>query len=149
MSRILPPAVILSSDPHAWLRPYVVTLKEDPAYKMLAYPLRFAALCEVVEREHPERARWMRQWSPKAQEGTLKWLETVTTDVPAVSELELWTVKKDKRTLRCVARYLPTGIDLRLMEGDEFRRTELHKDADLAELKATGWRQALEERGWR
>jgi hypothetical protein len=104
--------VILSSDPHAWLRPYVATLKEDPAYKMLAYPLRFAALCEVVEREHPERARWMRQWSTKAQEGTLKWLETVTTEVPAASELELWAVKKDKRTLRCVVRYLPTGIDL-------------------------------------
>jgi hypothetical protein len=122
---------------------------EDPAYKMLAYPLRFAAVCEVVEREHPERARWMRQWSPKAHEGTLKWLETVTTEVPAVSELELWTLSKGTRTLRCIARYLPNGIDLRLLEGDDFRRTELHKDGDLAALQATGWRQALEERGWK
>ena len=67
---------------------------------------------------------------------------------PAVTELELWAVNKDKRTLRCVARYLPDGIDLRLMEAEAFRRTELHKDAGLAELKAAGWRKALEERGW-
>ena len=51
--------------------------------------------------EHPERATWKRQWSPAAQSGTLKWLETVTKEKPAVTELELWTVKKDKRTLRC------------------------------------------------
>ena len=29
------------------------------------------------------------------------------------------------------------------MDAEGFRRTELHKDAGLAELKATGWRQAL------
>jgi hypothetical protein len=86
---------------------------------------------------------------PAMREGTLEWLETVTDEVPAVSEMELWTVAKGKRTLRCVARYLPTGIDLRLMERDDFRRTELHKDADLAEIRSIGWKQALEERGWK
>jgi hypothetical protein len=141
--------MLLSSDPHTWLRPYFATLKADPAYHTLATPLRFKALCESVEGDFPERANWMRQWSPAAQEGTLKWLESVTEQKAAVTELELWTVKKGARTLRCVARYLPSGIDLRLLEGDDFRRTELHKDADLAELKATGWRQVLEERGWR
>jgi len=68
--------------------------------------------------------------------------------VPAVNETELWTVAKENRTLRCVARYLPLGIDLRLMEGDDFRRTELHKTGDLAELKADAWKRALEAKGW-
>jgi hypothetical protein len=116
--------MILTSDPHAWLRPYYVTLKADPAFNMLALPLRFVALCELVAVEHPERAAWMKNWSPAAQQGTLNWLESATKEKPAVTELELWTVTKGTRTLRCVARYLPIGIDLRLMEGDEFRRTE-------------------------
>ena len=138
--------MLLSSDPHAWLRPY---LKADPAYHTLAMPLRFAALCDVVGADHPERAAWMKQWSPAAQEGTLKWLESATKEKPAVTELELWTVTKGTRTLRCVARYLPLGIDLRLMESDDFRRTELQKDADLAEIRSMEWRQALEERRWK
>jgi len=91
----------------------------------------------------------MRQWSPAAQEGTLKWLESATKETPAVTELELWTVEKANRTLRCVARYLPSGIDLRLLEADDFRRTELHRDADLAEIRSMAWKQALEERGWK
>jgi hypothetical protein len=143
-------AMGLTSDPHAWLRPYVATLKADPAFATLAMPLRFAALCDVVGVDHPDRARWMKEWSPAAPTGTLHWLESVTKEErAAVTELELWAVTKGKRKLRCVARYLPIGIDLRLMERDDFRRTELHKDADLAEIRAMGWRQALEERGWR
>lgn len=73
----------------------------------------------------------MRQWSHAAQEGTLKWLESVTKPKPAVTELELWTVKKRGRILRCVTRDLPSGIDQRLLEGDDFRPTERHKDSDL------------------
>jgi hypothetical protein len=61
----------------------------------------------------------------------------------------MWTVSKDKRTLRCVARYLPIGIDLRLMHGEDFRRTEVHRNADAANARAAEWRSALEERGWK
>ncbi len=64
-------------------------------------------------------------------------------------ETELWAVTKGERKLRCVALYLPNGIGLRLMEADDFRRTELRKDGDLAEVRSMGWKQALEERGWR
>jgi hypothetical protein len=113
-----------------------VTLKADPAFNMLAMPLRFAALCEVVEVDHLDRARWMREWSPAAQEGMLNWLETVTKEKPAVTEVELWTVTKGTRTLRCIAPYLPIGIDLRLMQGPDFHRTEVHRNADAANARA-------------
>ena len=37
----------------------------------------------------------------------------------------------------------------RLMLGDEFRTTELHKDARSVQGRADEWRSALLERGWR
>ena len=58
----------------------------------------------------------------------------------------LWSVRKGERELRCVVRYLPTGLDVRLMKGDEFHRTELHRDADAANAKADEWETALMER---
>jgi hypothetical protein len=42
---ILDLAMLLLSDPHAWLRPFYVTLKADPAFSTLAIPLRFVAVC--------------------------------------------------------------------------------------------------------
>jgi hypothetical protein len=51
----------LTSDPHAWLRPYFAALKADPAFTKLAPALRFEALCQVVEVDHPDRARQMRE----------------------------------------------------------------------------------------
>ena len=63
----------------------------------------------------------MREWSPAAKNGILGWLEAVCREKPAVQEVELWRVTKDTRELRCVVRYLPNGLDLRLMLGDEFR----------------------------
>jgi hypothetical protein len=90
----------------------------------------------------------MRQWSPAAQEAALRWLASSTKEAGAVSEAELWTVAKGKRRLRCVVRHLPSGLDLRLMEGDDFRRTELHRDAEAAITKAEEWKTALIDRGW-
>lgn len=90
----------------------------------------------------------MRDWSPAAQQATLRWLATVTKEVGSAPESELWTVSKGERALHCVARYLPTGIDLRLIEGGDFRRTELHREADAATAVATKWKAALLERGW-
>jgi hypothetical protein len=59
----------LTSDPHAWLRPYYVALKNDRAFWMLAAPQRFEALCCAVEPEQPSRAATMREWSPAAKDG--------------------------------------------------------------------------------
>jgi hypothetical protein len=39
-------------------------------------------------------------------------LSNVVYRSPAVREVELWRVGKDSRELRCLAVYMPTGIDL-------------------------------------
>jgi hypothetical protein len=140
--------VDLTSDPHAWLRPSYVALKADGGLQKLAVPLQFEALCCAVEGEYPSRAASMREWSPAAKQGVLGWLDLVTKEKPAVHEVELWRVTKDVRELRCVVRYMASGLDLRLMLGDEFRTTELHKDAPSVQARAEEWRAALLERGW-
>ena len=56
--------------------------------------------------------------------------------------------EKGERELRCIAVYLPTGIDVRLMEGADFRRTQLVRDAPEGEQLSQTWRAALVERGW-
>jgi hypothetical protein len=140
--------MLLSSDPHAWLRPYFAALSQQEAFTLLAPALRFSALCDAVASDHPTKAAQMREWSPAAQEATFRWLASITSQVGSVNEVELWTVTKPERELRCVVRYLPTGLDLRLMQGDDFRRTELHQDAAAVSAKATEWKTALLERGW-
>jgi hypothetical protein len=64
-------------------------------------------------------------------------------------EVELWRVRKDQRELRCVAIYLPVGIDVRLMERDGFRRTRLVRDSIETETVSHQWRTALLEHGWK
>jgi hypothetical protein len=57
-----------------------------------------------------------------SQRAMLLSLSNVVYSSPAQREVELWRVAKDGRELRCIAVYMPTGIDLRLMEGEDFRR---------------------------
>ncbi len=120
---ILNLAMLLSSDPHAWLRPYFAELAQDHTFARLAPSIQFSARCDAVAPEHPAKAAQMREWSPAAQTGTLRWLANVIKQRP------------------------PTGLDLRLMKGDKFHRTELHHDADVANAKAAEWKAALLERG--
>ena len=101
--------MLLTSDPHAWLRPYFATLKADPAFNMLAIPLRFAALRELVELEHPDRARSMREWSPEAQSSTLKWLDSSTKEKIRCHRAVTLDRDQGHEGMRCVARYLPIG----------------------------------------
>jgi hypothetical protein len=105
-------------------------------------------LCDAVAAEHPKEAAQMRDWSEATQEAAISWLAKVTAQVPPAREVELWRLMKGKRELRCLVRYVPAGLDLRLIQGDEFRRTELHRDAEAANAKATEWKAALTERGW-
>ena len=43
---------------------------------------------------------------------------------PGTREVELWEARKGTRTLSCVATYLATGVDVRLLEDGEMRRTQ-------------------------
>lgn len=138
----------LSSDPHAWLRPYFAALHKDPAFLYLSPSHQFAAIVAAIADEHPSHAASMQEWSPAAQDGFLKWMRDITDEQPAAREVELWSAQKDGRTLRCVAVYVPIGIDLRLMEGADFRRTQLTKDAPESEALARRWQDGLQQRGW-
>ena len=64
----------------------------------------------------------MTAWSVGAQRALLAQLADVKPSAVA-AVTGLWRVSKGNRELRCVAQYLASGIDLRLMEGDGFRRT--------------------------
>jgi hypothetical protein len=78
---------------------------------------------QAVSREHPSKAATVCDWSVAMRAG-------------------------GDRQLRCVAVYLPIGVDLRLLEGDDFRRTKLCKDAAEAHELADMWRDALHRSGW-
>ena len=78
----------------------------------------------------------------------LKWLSDVTQERPATDRVELWRVRKAERELTCVAVYLPTGIDMRLMEGADFRRTQLVRDSREVDSLSEKWRSALVAREW-
>ncbi len=92
----------------------------------------------------------MREWSADAQISMLKWLTDVTDEHPnPTNTIELWGVRKGARELQCVAVYLPTGIEVRLIDGDDFHRTRVVKDAPECEKLSQTWRAALVERGWK
>ena len=55
---------------------------------------------------------------------------------------------KGSRELRCVAVYLEIGIDLRLMDAEDFHRTELLKDGPTVQGRAEAWRNTLRVQGW-
>ena len=138
----------LSSDPHAWLRTFFAVLKQQPGFGHLSPSHQFARLCVAIEPEHPRHAASLREWSPAAQDDLLKWLTDVTNEHPPVSEYEMWRVRKDGRELRCISVYTPIGIDVRVMEGADFRRTQVEKFAHEAEALAQAWRAKLLQVGW-
>ena len=62
------------------------------------------------------RATELRDSDATTGSAILGWLHDVTSQKPAAKEVELFRVQKGDRELRGIAVYLPTGIDLRLME---------------------------------
>jgi hypothetical protein len=102
-------------------------------FARLAPSLRFDLLVEAIARDYPTEAAKMRECDGLAQRATLSVFSNVVYSSPAAREVELWRVAKDSRELRCLAVYMPTGIDLRLMEGDDFRCTQLLKDGPAVE----------------
>lgn len=138
----------ISSDPHAWMRVYDEELASVAGFALLAASLQFDLLVEAIGRDYPTEAAKMREWDGLAQRAALSVFSNVVYSSAAAREVELWHVHKDSRELRCLAVYMPTGIDLRLMEGEDFRRTQLLKDGPAVETFAEEWKAKLRAAGW-
>ena len=138
----------ISSDPHAWMRPYYEAVAARESFSHLAQSHQFELLVEAIARDYPAKAALMREWNAASQRATLGVFANVVYSTPAAREVELWRVAKDGRELRCLAVCMPTGIDLRLMEGEDFRRTQLLKDGPTVEARAEEWRGKLAGKGW-
>ena len=139
---------MLSSDPHSWLRDYFARLHARHGFGLLAPAHQFDQLVQAVEPEHQSKAAQMREWSVAAQHGLLLHLTSMIEQKESAARVELWSVRKGDLQLTCVAVYLPTGIDLRLFEGTDFRRKQLCKDALEVEALSHKWRSALLDVGW-
>jgi hypothetical protein len=126
-----------------------VRLRSDHRFGLLSSAHQFEALAKAIEEQSPTKAATMREWSPDAQVAMLKWLNDVTDEhLNSTNQIELWRVRKGDRELLCVAVYLQNGIDVRLMEGEDFRRTQLVKDAPATALLSQKWCAALIASGW-
>jgi hypothetical protein len=73
---------------------------------------------------------------------------TVTQAHEPLREVELWRLRKHERELHCIAGYLLSGIELRLMESKASLRSELFEEMPELEQRAHLWRTKLTERGW-
>jgi hypothetical protein len=139
----------VSSGPWAWIRPYYEAVAAGEGVALLSIPIQFAALVDAIAVDYPTRAATLRQIADlPSQRAFLLSLSNVVYRSPAVREVELWRVRKDSRELRWLAVYMPTGIDLRLMQGEDFRRTELLREGPAVEIRAEEWRGRPLEKGW-
>ena len=139
----------ISSNPDAWMRLYYEAVAAREGFALLSIPIQFATLVDAIAVDYPTKAATLRLIADlPSQRAFLGSLSNVVYRSPAAREVELWCVRKDSRELRCVAVYMPTGIDLRLMEGEDFRRTELLRDGPAVEARAQGWRGKLRGKGW-
>ena len=128
------PEPFVSSDPGAWIRPYYAAIAQRPGFFQLAPAHQFAALLDAIAADYPTRAAELRDSTTTTQSAILGWLHDVTSQKPPAREVEMWRVRKGERELRAVAVYLPTGIDWRLLERDDFRRTDCVAMARLCTL---------------
>ena len=138
---------MLVSDPHGWLYSLFARLSETHTFRLLSPSHQFELLRAEVALEHPARAAAMDEWSPVAKDMLLVHLANTVEQIPPADTIELWRVRKGTRELRCITKYLPTGIDLRLLEGDDFRRTQLCRDAPAVEDLSSAWQEALAASG--
>jgi hypothetical protein len=123
-------------------------LQTHPVFCQFAPVHQFEQLVQAVERDHPSKAAQMRELSVAAKNALLDHLASVVEQRAHADTVELWRVRKGERELRCVIHYLPTGIDVRLLEGDNFRRTQLCKIAPEVEKLSGEWLKALMDFGW-
>ena len=127
--------------------PCYAGLRRAVFFDKLAPSLKWRALV-AVETDHPAKAAELRGWNDHAQNAMVVFLDGVTSEKPVARETELWCLRNGERERRCVAVYLPSGIDLRLLEGGEMRRTGLARDAPTVLARSRAWRAAHVKAGW-
>ena len=88
------------------------------------------------------------QSSPAAQVALLGHLAMMEAQRPLDPSEELWRVRKGSRELVCVAVYMSHGVDLRLLEDGDIRRTRLHRRPETVAAKSAEWRDKLLAGGW-
>ena len=138
----------VSSDPHAFLRPIYRQLAGDRIFALISTETQFALLTDAVAQQSEHRAAQMREYSPAARAALLGHLRKAEELRPGAREVELWAAQKGDRTLSCVAVYLATGVDMRLLEDGEMRRTQLVINGPKAEALAAEWQDAAIALGW-
>jgi hypothetical protein len=132
----------------AWLRPYYMDLAQRNVFANLSPSHQFHALIDRIAGDHPDRAAKLAGATAAAARAILDRLAALTGTRGSMREVALWTVRKGSRELRCVAIYQPNGIDLRLLEGADFRRTALYADPAALTPGAAEWLRRLVQRGW-
>jgi hypothetical protein len=93
-----------------------------------------------------QNATQMGDWFVAAQHALLDHLASMIDQKAGGEPVELWRVRKGERDLCCVVHYVASGIDVRLMEGDDFR--QLCKIAPDVEKLSGEWESALVAVGW-
>lgn len=138
----------ISNNPHRWLLPFWADLNKLTFFANLAPELQAGALAAALETDYPAKAQEIREWNPVTRRAMLAVLdESLKAGNPA-RETELWRLRKGERELRCVAVYLPNGIDLRALQDGRMHRTELFTDGASVLARARQWRQKSVKAGW-
>ncbi len=138
----------VSSDPHAWLRPIYRQLAADRSFALISVETQFSMLVEAAAAQSEHRAALLREFNHTTRVALLGHLAKLEQQRPGPRQIAMWTAQKGARTLSCVALYLAHGVDVRLLEGEELRRTQLVKDGPAAEALADEWRVAALKLGW-
>jgi hypothetical protein len=140
---------VVSSDPHAFLRPIYRRLAADRSFHLLAEQLQFDRLIEAAAEVSERHAAVMRDYNGPTRSAILRHLAKAESLREGAEQVELWTLKKGDRILTCIAVYLPNGVDVRALEGGDMRKTQLVKDGPHAEAQGVEWRAKAEASGWR
>src|SRR5512143_655399 len=61
----------------------------------------------------------------------------------------LWSLRGNGRDVRCMCRRISSGLELRVLWGDELFLTESFRDHGRLERRAHEFKATLESRGWR
>lgn len=138
----------ISSDAHAWLRPIWADLTQDPSFDLLTPAYQALVLAAIIAPDYPAKAQEIREWNAATRRAMLASLDMAVLEGHTARETEVWRARQGNREVRCVAVYLPTGLDLRLLDGGEMLRTVLCGDPWSLKATARAWLEEAVGKGW-